>query len=122
VIGQTSAIDAEQQAYQEWKAKDREARARELWRWMLSKPIGREFLFTQVLEVVGPFRTIDPVQPQGDVALHNLGFDWLIRIQEHRDLYLQMVDEHLKRQKEDREEREAKRQEWQQQYQENGYE
>lgn len=112
---QTNAADDAQVAYAEQKAHEATARERELWRWVLSQKMGREFLHAVVLAELGVSRHITTdtaAETYRDVALHNLGCRWLGRIVRHRDLYLQMLMEASKRDDEARREMQTARQQW----------
>lgn len=112
---QDNAIDAEQLAYADRKAKERVARRRELWRWLLGQKMGRELLYDVILAELGYLRHIGgPLeQVYSQAALHNvccrvMAEDILV----HRDLYLQMQGEAMKREEQERRELEAARQQW----------
>lgn len=113
---QLNAADPDQATYAERKVRQRLARAQELWRWLLTQKMGREFVQSQLLGAVGPGRAIDVGDRdlmQRQVALHNLGHLWLRDyITRHRDLYLQMVNEATKREDDEREEADTMRQVW----------
>jgi len=105
---QTSASDVEQVTQQGDRVKARERRVAELWRWLLSKPIGREFLWDVLLADVGYGRPIPtgydgPGPSAMHAALHNLGCRWVdSQVRRNRNLYLQMLVEASKREDEER--------------------
>lgn len=114
--GQTDATSLEQIRFFEQQATARAARERELWRWVLTQKMGREFLHTVVFATLGHLRHL-PLDggPQlyGDVALHNLACRWLGKfVVRHRDLYLQMLAEASKRDEDERQALEAMRASW----------
>lgn len=107
---QTSAIDPAQQAYAERKVRQREVRLVELWRWLLTQKMGREFLWDVLLADVGYDH---PIHDQADVALRNLAVRWMnTQVRRHRDLYLQMLNEASKREDDDQKEEDTMRAGW----------
>lgn len=116
------AIDADDPTQRAWavqKVSEREARQRELWRWLMTQKMGREWISDVLLPALGPAHHLGggtPEQLYGEVALHNLACRWLAQfLLGHRDLYLQMQAEALKREESDRKELEAQRAEWRRQ-------
>jgi hypothetical protein len=97
---QTNAADPAQLAEAQAIVRDRGRRRAELWRRQLSTAEGREFVWDIVLRELGMFHRIagSPEAVYGQAALHNLAVEWLrVDITPHRDLFLQMQNEALKR-------------------------
>lgn len=113
---QTSAIDRDQQAYSQRKAKQREARVADLWRFVLKHPMGREFVWDVLLADVNydrPINGFDVGLLHQQIAEHNLGVTWLnTHVRRNRDLYLQMLTEASKREDDERQEEETMRAAW----------
>lgn len=112
---QDNAADAEQLAFADRKAKERVARRRELWRWLMSQAIGRELLYDVILGELGFLRAIrGPLEDvYSQAALHNLCCRLMAEdIFPHREFYLQMQQEALKREAAERQELEAARVKW----------
>jgi hypothetical protein len=114
-LGQESTVDAEQLAFADRKTKQRRDRRRELWRWLLSQSIGRELLYDVVLGELGYLRHIGgPLEDvYSQAALHNLCCRLMATdILPHRELFLQMQNEAMKREALERAELEAARVKW----------
>ncbi|HEV8474587.1 MAG TPA: hypothetical protein VGR82_17550 [Methylomirabilota bacterium] len=114
-VGQDSAIDAEQLAFADRKAKQRAARRRELWRWLMAKREGRELLFEVILAELGYLHAIvgSVEQVYAQAALHNLCCKWMATdVMPHRELYLQMQNEAQQRGEAERLEADAMRATW----------
>ena len=112
---QDSSIDTEQLAYADAVRQRRVDRRRELWRWLMSKATGREVLYELVLGELGYLRHIGgPLeQVYGEAALHNLCCRLMAEdILPHRELFMQMQAEALKRDEDERKELEAARAKW----------
>src|SRR6187402_857383 len=99
-LGQTSALDKDQQAYSARKAKERRTREAGLWRFMLEHPKGRAFVWEVLLADVGydmPLSGVHHPSPSElieQAALRNLALHWMNdHIRRHRDLYLRMLEE-----------------------------
>lgn len=108
--------DPEQAHYFAELERRRAAREHELWRWVLTQKMGREFLHTVVFGTLGYMHHIPTVgsdQTFGAIALHNLACRWLGKfVVRHRELYLQMVNEATKRDDDEREALETQRAAW----------
>jgi hypothetical protein len=115
-MAQTNALDRNQQAYSADKAKAREVRVADLWRFVLKHPMGREFVWDVLLGDLNydrPIQGFDPGLLQQQVAEHNLAVTWLnTQVRRNRDLYLQMLTEASKREDEERQEDETMRAKW----------
>ena len=97
---QTNAADPAQLEYASRTVRQQTRRRRELWRWLLSHAEGRELLWDVILRELGMFQHIaGPLDVvYGQAALHNQACAWLGRdVTTHRDLFLQMQLEALKR-------------------------
>lgn len=104
-VVQTNASDPEQLEHARFTEKERAKRRRELWRWLLSQGEGREWLWEIGLRELGMFHRIagSLEEVYGQAALHNLACDWLrTDITPNRELYLQMQNEALRREEQQR--------------------
>jgi len=102
---QTSAIDPEQLAHAGRTVKAQQRRRRDLWRWVLSEKAGREFVYDVLLRDLGILHHIGGSLEQvySQAALHNVACRWMGKdITPHRELYLQMQGEAMKREEEQR--------------------
>ena len=95
---QTNASDARQVAHGRKRERTQADRRRELFRWALSTKEGRELLW-ELLRDLGYLRHIGgPLEAvYGQAALHNQACLWLKEVVVHRDLFLQMQNEAMKR-------------------------
>lgn len=113
--GPATTTGAEQLAFADRKARERANRRRDLWRWVLGQKLGRELLYDVLLAELGFLRHIGgPLEAvYGQAALHNLCCRLMAEdILPHRDLYLQMQNEALKREAAEVAELEAARVKW----------
>ena len=107
---QTNAIDIDQQDYAGQQATQRSLRVAELWRWLLTQKMGREFLWEVLLADVGYDHPIRAVE---DIPLRNLAVLWMnTQVRRHRDLYLQMLNEASKREDDARQQDDTMRATW----------
>jgi len=113
--GPAITTGAEPLAFAERKARERVTRRRELWRWLMGQKVGRELLYDVILDELGFLNairgSIEEVYSQA--ALHNLCCRLMAKdILPHRELYLQMQNEALKREATELAELEAARVTW----------
>lgn len=97
---QTNAADPAQLEHARRTVRQQARRRRELWRWLLSHGEGREWLWEIGLRELGMFHHIGGSLEEvyGQASKHNLACEWMrVDITPHRDLYLQMQHEALKR-------------------------
>jgi hypothetical protein len=107
---QTNAIDREQQDDVALHIARREARIAELWRWLINDKMGREFIWEVMLADVGYDR---PIREAEDIPLRNLAVRWLnTQVRRHRDKYVQMLNEAIKREDDERREDDTNRAKW----------
>jgi hypothetical protein len=118
-LGQTSALDRDQQAYAARKAKERRTREADLWRFILKHPDGRAFVWDVLLADVGydqPLGGISDTTPGfliEQATLRNLALHWLNNhIRRNRALYLSMLEEAAAREDVERREEETQRAAW----------
>ena len=118
-LGQTNALDRDQQAYSARKAKQRATREHDLWRFILKHPDGRAFVWEVLLADVGydqPLQGLHHPSPSGlieQAALRNLALHWLNdHIRRNRDLYLRMLEEAAAREDIERREEDTQRAAW----------
>ena len=105
----TDATDPRQAEFARRKEKDRELAQRARWRHQLSTKEGREFLWTEIFAPCAMFAHIAP----GDVetlGVRNKALRWWAFVNAHPQLFLQMQNEALERERKERREFAAQRQ------------
>jgi hypothetical protein len=105
----TDATDPRQQEFARRKERDRELAERARWRHQLSTKEGREFLWVEIFGACGMFAHIAPDQVEA-LGVRNRALRWWAFVTSHPQLFLQMQNEALERERKERREFAAQRQ------------